>query len=138
MFRPSSLFLLASSALLLAGVSASGQGAAPAQAHHRAIVVRLVTTAGGITPFAFEPANIVAQPGDTVRFVDGADMMHNVHFTRVPSGAHLGSAAVGPYLTNTGQTYAIVIDSRFAPGRYEFVCDPHATLGMRGTLTVQP
>lgn len=124
-------------ALLLAAVAglagrASAQSA-PTTPH--LIVVKLAET-GGSKPYAFEPSTIDAQPGDTLRFVDGSNMMHNVHFTSTPRGAHLGSAAMGPYLTATGQSYTIVIDSRFVDGKYELVCDPHQTLGMQATLVV--
>jgi hypothetical protein len=31
----------------------------------------------------------------------------------------------------------VVIDGRFAEGKYEYVCDPHAAVGMKGTLVVK-
>jgi plastocyanin len=101
-----------------------------------AIVVKLVQR-GGSMPFAFEPASVTAQHGDTVRFVEDAGVMHNVHFKTHPSGAKLGSITSGPYLTAKGQTYNVVIDARFTDGTYQFVCDPHDMLGMHGTLTVK-
>jgi plastocyanin len=99
------------------------------------VVVKLVDR-GGATPYAFDPAKITVQPGDTLRFLEEAGVVHNVRFKTHPSAAHLGAAATGPYLTTKGQTYDLVIDSRFAPGSYDFVCDPHESMGMRGTLTV--
>jgi plastocyanin len=59
-----------------------------------------------------------------------------VHFTKTPKGARLGAATSGPYLMDASKTYDVVIDSRFADGAYEFVCDPHQSVGMTGTLTV--
>ena len=53
------------------------------------------------------------------------------------AGAKLGAAATGPYLTAKGQTYDLVIDARFTEGRYEFVCEPHEAIGMKGTLVVK-
>ena len=100
------------------------------------VVVKLVTKTGSV-PFAFEPANATVQRGDTLRFVEDAGVMHNVHFKTHPNGARLGSAAAGPYLTNKGQTYNLVIDGRFPDGKYEFVCDPHEMVGMHGVLTVE-
>ena len=100
------------------------------------VVVKLVTRSGSV-PFAFEPANATVQRGDTLRFVEDAGVMHNVRFKSHPDGARLGSAATGPYLTNKGQAYSLVIDARFADGRYEFVCDPHEMLGMHGVLIVE-
>jgi plastocyanin len=89
-----------------------------------------------VLPYAFEPASVVAQHGDTVRFIEAAAVMHNVRFTKHAPGAKLGAAESGPYLTTKGQTYDLVIDKRFTDGAYEYVCDPHAALGMKGTLVV--
>lgn len=100
------------------------------------VVVKLVMRSGSV-PFAFEPASATVQRGDTLRFVEDAGVMHNVHFKSHPDGARLGAAATGPYLTNKGQTYNLVIDGRFTDGKYEFVCDPHEMLGMHGVLTVE-
>lgn len=111
----------------------AAQSVVPVGGH--VIVVKLVVK-GGSAPYGFEPSSVTAQNGDTVRFVEDAGVMHNVHFESHPAGAKLGAATVGPYLTTKGQTYDVVIDARFTAGKYEFVCDPHEMLGMRGTLTV--
>ena len=100
------------------------------------VVVKLVEK-GGRVPYAFEPANVSVQHGDTLRFMEDAGAMHNVRFKTHPAGAKLGAASVGPYLTARGQTYDLVIDARFTDGRYEIVCDPHELLGMRGVVTVE-
>lgn len=121
-------------AMLAVSTRANGQNASPPRPH--TIVVKLVDK-GGAIPYAFEPALAVAQRGDTVRFIEGAGVMHNVHFTKQARGAKLGAAAMGPYLTTKGQTYDIVIDGRFTEGTYEYVCDPHAAIGMKGTLVVK-
>lgn len=128
------LMTVSLAALLVLSADANGQNASPVGSHM--LVVKLVEK-GGAMPYAFEPAITVAQPGDTVRFIEAAGVMHNVHFTKQASGAKLGSAATGPYLTTKGQTYDLVIDARFAAGRYEFVCEPHEALGMKGTLVVK-
>lgn len=112
---------------------ADGQNAAT---RPRMIVVKLVEK-GGAKPYAFEPATAVAQRGDTVRFTEAAGAMHNVRFTKQAPGAKLGAAATGPYLTAKGQTYDVVIDKRFTEGTYEYVCDPHEAIGMKGTLVVK-
>ena len=100
------------------------------------IVVQLVDRPGSM-PFGFEPSTFSAQRGDTIRFVQAASAMHNVHFKSAPKGAHLGSAAISNYLTAKGQSTSIVIDGRFSPGKYEIVCDPHEMIGMHAFLTVQ-
>lgn len=62
--------------------------------------------------------------------------MHNVHFKTAPKGAKLGSAAMSQYLTTKGQSYSLVVDSRFVDGTYEIVCDPHEMIGMHAFLSV--
>ena len=127
--------LITSSLVAMLALSAGANGQNAARGPHT-IVVKLVTKAGAI-PFAFEPALAVAHRGDTVRFIEDAGVMHNVHFTKQAPGAKLGAAAMGPYLTTKGQTYDVVIDGRFTEGTYEYVCDPHAAIGMKGTLVVK-
>lgn len=135
MSRLQPLIAISIAAIAVFSVPAAGQGAPPVGPH--TIVVKLVEQAGP-KPYAFEPANVVAQRGDTIRFTEAAGVMHNVHFTKQAPGAKLGAAATGPYLTAKGQTYDVVIDKRFAEGAYEFVCEPHAAIGMKGTLVVTP
>ena len=117
---------------------AGAQAATPttaAVAGPHTITVKLVLVAGS-KPFAFEPSAFTAQRGDTLRFVEAAAAMHNVHFKTHPRGAKLGDAAMSPYLTALGQSYSIVIDGRFTDGTYEIVCDPHEAIGMHAFLTV--
>ncbi len=114
---------------------AIAQDATHAPATPHTIVVNLVERAGPM-PFAFEPATFSAQRGDTLRFVQLAATMHNVHFKTMPKGSKLGSAAISSYLTAKGQSYSLVVDSRFAGGNYEIVCDPHELIGMHAILTV--
>ncbi|MGZ3373974.1 MAG: plastocyanin/azurin family copper-binding protein [Gemmatimonadaceae bacterium] len=99
--------------------------------------MKLVERPGEKVRFAFEPATFTAAHGDTLEFVQAANTMHNVHFQTHPAGANLGRAAVSRYLSNKGQTYDVVVDSRFADGAYEIVCDPHGMMGMHAFLTVQ-
>lgn len=120
-------------AVVVAASSLEGQNhpAAP-----RTITINMTQT--GPTSFAFQPAQLAAQPGDTLKFVQVGSMPHNVQFKRVPAGANLGAAMIGPFLTTSGQTYTLVMDARFVLGRYDFVCTPHEAMGMTGTLTVAP
>jgi plastocyanin len=122
--------------LALAAASARGQTAGPPPTTPHTIVVKLVEQPGPM-PYAFEPAAFTAETGDTIRFVQAASVMHNVHFKSMPKGAKLGSAAVSQYLTTKGQSTSVVIDSRFSDGKYEIVCDPHEMTGMHAFLTVE-
>lgn len=107
-----------------------------AQSAPQVRLVKMVAKPGG--HFAFEPAAITAQHGDTVRFVQASTAPHNVHFVKTPKGAHFGKAMSGPYVIGAAGTYNIVIDAKFVDGTYEFVCDPHESVGMRGSMTVGP
>lgn len=127
-----SLFSLAT--LIALSTRADAQTAAAASRH--VLVIKMALKSGAV-PYVFEPATTYAQPGDTLRFVEASGVLHNVRFTKQAPGARLGSAATTPYLTQKGQSYDLVVDHRFAPGTYEFVCDPHAAIGMKGTLIVK-
>ena len=123
---------------LALAVPATAQRPAPLTPVSRhLIVVKLVERPGEKVRFAFEPAAFTAAHGDTLEFVQFANAMHNVRFKTQPAGAKLGRAAVSRYLSNKGQTYDVVVDSRFADGTYEIVCDPHGMMGMHAFLTVQ-
>lgn len=94
------------------------------------IEVRMTMTNGG----SFEPAQVEAGPGDVIRFVN-VDNVHNVSFPAARNSGAANLPAASPYLTTPGQTYDLVVG--LAPGTYTFQCDPHAPMGMTGTLTVR-
>jgi FtsP/CotA-like multicopper oxidase with cupredoxin domain/plastocyanin len=73
-----------------------------------------------------------------VRFVYDGVVPHNIEFVRnsAPAGTDLGERWTGPYLTKDGDTYEVTIDEGFRNGSYRFVCTPHASMGMTGTLVV--
>jgi plastocyanin len=123
-----------STILVLAFAAVQRPATAHAQTTPHLIVVKLVDAPN--QQYAFEPATISAQRGDTVRFVQHSTAPHDVAFRTTPKGAKLGAASTSPYLTADGQTYDLVIDDRFVDGTYAFVCEPHESTGMHGTLTV--
>jgi plastocyanin len=118
--------VLATAAWRVAGVRSTPAG--------RVVIVKTVELSA--TSYRFEPAEITVLPGDTVRFVQSSTMPHNVEFTKSPKGSKLGTAKVGPYLVAPNQTYDVPIDARFLAGQYQFICTPHAILGMKGTISV--
>ena len=137
MFSTNILITSCVAASLAFAVPAKAQTAKPqTQTVPHLIVVKLVERAGNKVPFAFEPAAFTAARGDTLRFVQFASTMHNVHFKTQPTGAKLGRAAISQYLTTKGEAYTVVVDSRFADGKYQIVCDPHEMIGMSAFLTV--
>ena len=114
------------------GTPVCAQSAPPA--HPGVIVVQMVER----VPYgiAFDPIRVHAQPRDTVRFVQAGRMPHNVEFKSIPAATDLGELRLGPMLTSVGQTYDVVIDARFPPGKYVYVCTPHEVLGMAGIIYV--
>ena len=133
MFRVTRILTVALASFMAYAAPAAAQSATRAAPH--TVVVKLIERGGSI-PYAFEPANIEVDRGDTVRFVQAAEAPHNVRFTKEPPGAKLGSAATSPYLVAKGHSYELVIDARFPDGTYTYVCDPHEMSGMRGSMTV--
>jgi plastocyanin len=105
-----------------------------AQSTPHVVLVRMIDKPNG--QFGFDPAAVSAQPGDTIRFVQVSSAPHNVHFTKTPKGAKLGTATSGSYVMAANQSYEVILDARFPAGTYQFICDPHQTVGMAGTLTI--
>ena len=95
------------------------------------IEVKMVTDGAGNY---FEPAQIDAKQGDVIRFtlVSG---VHNVSFPADQNASAAGLPAASPFLQLPGQTHDVPVT--LAAGEYKFQCDPHAVLGMVGTLKVQ-
>ena len=101
----------------------------------RVIVVRMLDDGGS---FRYEPAELTVKRGDVVRFEQAGTMPHNVEFVRntAPTGADLGAGWMGSFLVEKGATYDVVVDDRFIDGAYDYLCSPHATMGMKGRITV--
>src|SRR4051794_17807922 len=94
----------------------------PALAHAATVNV----SAGGANN-VFTPSTITVTVGDTVTFTN-AGGNHNVHFD--------GQTRLTPPTTNVGAS----LGSRTftAAGSYHYVCDIHASVGMQGTVNVNP
>ncbi len=93
--------------------------------------VQVVVGADGEMRFA--PAAITVKEGDTVRFVAFGGV-HNVHFTGEANAGAANLPAPSDWLLREGDSYELKV--ALAPGTYHFQCDPHAAMGMKGTLTV--
>lgn len=103
--------------------------------------------------FAFEPAEVKVQRGDTLRFVQMTNTPHNVEFRDVPAGGVFaepgqyssngtgGSSPapqrMGPFLLTRGEVYEVVIDEHFVEGVFPYVCTPHVPMGMVGRIVVE-
>lgn len=118
--------------------SASGQAQTTASEHTIAgtdiVVVRMLDKSP--TSYAFEPSLITVTRGQTIRFVQQGAVPHNVEFKGTPAGARLGDGRMGPFLTSKGEAYELRVDDRFSAGTYDYVCTPHAAMGMKGTIVV--
>lgn len=107
---------------------------AAAPASGNVVEVHMTTTPDGASG-RFEPANVTVKKGDTVRFISDGKAAHNVSFPPAENAGKSNLPAPSPYLTSAGQTYDLVVN--MDPGTYNFDCQPHATMGMKGVLTVQ-
>ena len=107
--------------------------AAPAPAGD-VVEVKMVTTQNGASG-VFEPAAITVKPGQTIRWINDGGAAHNASFPPADNPGKSNLPPAGPYLTQAGQTYEIQAPTE--PGTYNYQCDPHAALGMKGTITVQ-
>jgi plastocyanin len=110
-----------------AAAAAEASTAAPATGN----VIEVLATTESDGTNHFVPAQVTAKRGDVIRVKLGTGV-HNFHITEGPAGATLPSA--GAFLQVPGQTEDVAVD--LPAGEYKFQCDPHAALGMTGTLTV--
>ena len=81
----------------------------------------------------FEPSTIEAKSGDVIRLV----LVSGVHNFSMPADRNPQGLTLPPatdLLQLPGQTADVTVD--LPPGEYYFQCDPHALLGMVGTLKV--
>jgi plastocyanin len=116
--------------------AAGAQGAAVTPDEGRQVVeVRMVTTQNGASG-VFEPAQVTVRRGDVIRWIQAdAGAAHNVSF-RMAQGNPAGFQAPpdSPYYTQEGQTFELKVD--WQDGTYNYVCVPHMTTGMVGSVTV--
>jgi plastocyanin len=122
-----------SSATAAVTTDAPNTSATTAPAQGTVHTVRMTTTQGGATG-TFEPASITVKKGDVIRFVSEGNAAHNVSFPADQNAGKPNLPAPGQYLTD-GQSYDLQIT--MDPGTYNYQCDPHAAMGMKGTITVQ-
>jgi plastocyanin len=82
----------------------------------------------------FEPQHITVKEGDVVRFklVTG---VHNVHFVADSNKFAKWLPPMSTFLQLPGQTFDVPMT--FDEGRFYYQCDPHALLGMVGSITVE-
>jgi halocyanin-like protein len=79
--------------------------------------------------FAFAPANLWIDPGTTVVF-EWTSNTHNVLFETRPEGATVQGHEP---IEDSGFSFEATVET---PGMYEYFCEPHRSLGMKGGIAV--
>ncbi len=100
--------------------------------------VRMITTPDGRQ--FFEPAVLLIQPGDTVRWVNATGTHSTTAYSAedgraqgIPQGAPSWDSEV---IAEPGKSFEISILPDAPEGSYAYFCAPHETLGMVGLLVV--
>ena len=107
-------------------------GTAPqAKSTGQIITVQLVTDEKGSY---YDPSTIEAHRGDVIRFTLKSGV-HNVSFPDSLNSIKDGLPKSSDFLQIPGQEYDLTVSMQ--PGTYQFHCDPHAALGMKGQLVVK-
>lgn len=89
-----------------------------------------VTKVINVSDFEFTPQNEFAETGDTIKWV-WVSGFHTTTSTTIPPGATPWNALIDP--SNLTFIYIPAV-----AGTYNYVCTPHAGMGMTGTITVSP
>jgi plastocyanin len=102
---------------------------------------------GDATGYRFEPANLTIKSGDGVKWVMVSGGPHNVAFQNVTDpavaaqldanmpGQKMGPLS-GPMLMQPNEAYTVSF-GKIPPGKYDYICVPHAAMNMKGSITVQ-
>jgi plastocyanin len=83
-----------------------------------------------VSDFSFTPQNEFAETGDTIKWV-WVSGFHTTTSSTIPAGATSWDALIDP--SHTSYIYVVQIQ-----GTYNYVCTPHAGMGMTGTIIVTP
>jgi len=136
--RPTIFTLLTLTTLIVACAGGEKTDATPAggaatevKATGKIITVLLTTDEKGSY---FTPSTIEASTGDVVRFTLKSGV-HNVSFPDSVNTIKEGLPKSSDFLQIPGQEYDLTVSMK--PGTYQFHCDPHAALGMKGQLIVK-
>jgi plastocyanin len=82
--------------------------------------------------FSFSPSSITINAGDTVNFV--LESMHNAREVSQATWNANGTTSNGGFDLPFGGGIVVLTQT----GIHYYVCVPHASLGMKGTITVNP
>ena len=120
----------------------TGGTAAMAPITGKTVEVKMI---GDGQTYKFDPANVTIKAGDGVKFTMVSGGPHNVAFLDVPAASKSQLMAnmpnqmkelTSPMMMNPNENYTVSF-AKVAPGAYNYHCEPHAAMGMKGTITVQ-
>ena len=120
----------------------TGGTAAMAPITGKTVEVKMI---GDGQTYKFDPANVTIKAGDGVKFTMVSGGPHNVAFLDVPAAAKAQLMAnmpnqmkelTSPMMMNPNENYTVSF-AKVTPGAYNYHCEPHAAMGMKGTITVQ-
>ena len=120
----------------------AGSTTAMAPITGKTIEVKMI---GDGTTYKFDPAEIEVKQGDGVKFIMVSGGPHNVAFIDTPAAAQAQLSAnmpqqmkelTSPMMMTANETYTVSFGNVPA-GTYNFHCEPHAAMGMKGAITVQ-
>jgi plastocyanin len=124
------------------GAAAGAAAAAPATG--KTVEVKMI---GDATGYKFDHANVTVKSGDQIKWVMVSGGPHNVAFQNVTdpavsaqldanmSGQKMGPLS-GPMVMQPNEPYTVSF-AKIPPGKYDYICTPHAAMNMKGTVTVQ-
>ena len=88
----------------------------------------------GVSGLTFTPADVTINAGDTVFWSDLA-ANHNVAQSASPASDVWDGAGFRSGAPSEFSTFQYTFNT---PGIYYYLCEPHATVGMKGSVTVLP
>ena len=100
---------------------------------------------GDGSTYKFDPAELTIKQGDGVKWIMVSGGPHNVAFLDTPAAAQAQLSAnmpqqmkelTSPMMMTANETY-IVSFGNVPAGTYNYHCEPHAAMGMKGKITVQ-
>ena len=132
----------AAAATTTSTATATGNTTAAAPITGKTVEIKMI---GDGTTYKFEPANVTIKQGDGIKFIMVSGGPHNVAFIDTPAAAQAQLSAnmqnqmkelTSPMMMTPNETY-IVSFGNVPAGVYNFHCEPHAAMGMKGAITVQ-
>jgi plastocyanin len=120
----------------------SGATAAMAPITGKTVEIKMI---GDGQTYKFDPANVTLKAGDGVKFTMVSGGPHNVAFLDTPAAAKAQLMAnmpnqmkelTSPMMMNPNENYTISF-ANVPAGTYNYHCEPHAAMNMKGTITVQ-